>query len=63
MNRNVGRRVQLHYTEHRGIPSSCFGDTSYFVDRVTLADAGGGASTGPGTAAGPGTGTPATAPP
>ncbi len=35
MNRNVGRRVQLHYTEHRGIPSSCFGDTSYFVDRVT----------------------------
>ncbi|MFI4890400.1 MAG: hypothetical protein ACHQIL_07705 [Steroidobacterales bacterium] len=38
MNRNVGRRVQLHYTEHRGIPSSCFGDTSYFVDRVTPAE-------------------------
>ena len=41
MNRNVGRRVQLHYTEHRGIPSSCFGDTSYFVDRVTLVDTAG----------------------
>src|ERR1700690_4342237 len=40
MNRNVGRRVQLHYSEHRGIPSSCFGDTSYFVDRITQVEAG-----------------------
>lgn len=31
----VGRKVQLHYTEHRGLPSSCFGDTRYFVDSVT----------------------------
>jgi len=31
----VGEHVQLHYTEHRGIPNSCFGDTRYFVDRVT----------------------------
>ncbi len=30
----VGQRVQLHYLEHRGIPSSCFGDTTYFVDRI-----------------------------
>jgi hypothetical protein len=30
----VGERVQLHYTEHRGVPSSCFGDTRYFVDRI-----------------------------
>jgi hypothetical protein len=30
----VGQRVQLHYLEHRGIPSSCFGDTRYFVDRI-----------------------------
>lgn len=34
----VGRRVQLHYSEHKGIPSSCFGDTSYFVDRVIPVD-------------------------
>jgi hypothetical protein len=39
MNRYVGRRVQLHYSEHRGVPSSCFGDTGYFVDRITPADA------------------------
>ncbi len=37
MNSLVGRRVQLHYTEHRGLPSSCFGDTRYFVDKITLA--------------------------
>ena len=31
----VGERVQLHYSEHRGLPTSCFGETAYFVDRVT----------------------------
>ncbi len=30
----LGERVRLHYAEHRGLPSSCFGDTPYFVDRV-----------------------------
>lgn len=30
----VGSKVQLHYTEHRGVPTSCFGDTSYYVDSV-----------------------------
>jgi hypothetical protein len=34
----VGHRVQMHYTEHPGIPTSCFGDTRYFVDRVTITD-------------------------
>ena len=26
-----GHRVALQYEEHRGLPSSCFGDTPYFV--------------------------------
>jgi hypothetical protein len=30
----VGEKVQLHYTQHRGVPSSCFADTEYFVDGV-----------------------------
>jgi hypothetical protein len=34
----VGHRVQLHYTEHPGIPTNCFADTRYFVDKVTIAD-------------------------
>jgi hypothetical protein len=34
----IGRRVVLHYTEHKGIPTSCFGETSYFVDAVRAVD-------------------------
>ncbi len=37
--KDVGARVQLHYTEHPGVPSNCFADTRYFVDRVTVTDA------------------------
>src|SRR5271157_2826564 len=36
LNKAVGERVQLHYTEHRGVPTDCFAETSYFVDRVTV---------------------------
>jgi hypothetical protein len=32
-----GRLVQLHYREHRGVPSRCFGETNHFVDGVTSA--------------------------
>jgi hypothetical protein len=24
----------VHYREHKGIPTSCFGDTRYYVDGV-----------------------------
>ena len=34
----VGHRVQLHYTEHPGIPTACFAETRYLVDRVTVTD-------------------------
>ncbi len=34
----AGHRVSLQYEEHRGIPSSCFGDTSYFVVGVQKAE-------------------------
>ena len=39
LNETLGSRVRLHYTEHRGLPSSCFGDTGYFVDSVQAVDA------------------------
>ncbi len=35
----VGHRVQLHYTEHPGLPTACFAETRYFVDHVTVTDA------------------------
>lgn len=31
-----GRQVTLRYSEHRGVPSSCFGETGHFVEGVTL---------------------------
>src|SRR5450432_126505 len=38
LSKAVGHRVQLHYTEHPGIPTSCFADTRFLVDRVTVTD-------------------------
>src|SRR3954467_7607172 len=31
---DLGKRVSLTYEEHRGVPSSCFGETDYFVTNV-----------------------------
>jgi hypothetical protein len=27
----VGKNIQLHYTEHRGVPTNCFAETPYFA--------------------------------
>ena len=32
----MGKRVILHYKEYRHIPTTCFGDTTYFVDKVEV---------------------------
>ena len=34
INAQVGKRVSLHYDEHKWIPFSCFGETGHFVDGV-----------------------------
>jgi hypothetical protein len=31
VNEAAGKRVTLNYEQHKGLPSSCFGDTDYFV--------------------------------
>ena len=31
-----GKRVALHYKEKRGLPSSCFGDTNYFISDIRV---------------------------
>jgi hypothetical protein len=38
LDKAVGHRVQLHYTEHPGVPTSCFAETRFFVDRITVTD-------------------------
>ncbi len=35
LNSNAGRKVVLSYEQHKGLPSSCFGDTEYFVNKVS----------------------------
>ena len=32
----MGKQVDLTYKEHRGIPTSCFGDTKYYVTNVRV---------------------------
>jgi hypothetical protein len=36
INAAVGQRVALTYEQHKGIPTSCFGDTEYFVTDVKV---------------------------
>jgi hypothetical protein len=36
VNDSMGLRVKIHYQEHKGIPSSCFGETAYFVDDLIV---------------------------
>jgi len=34
INANMGQRVALTYEQHRGLPTTCFGETQYFVTDV-----------------------------
>ena len=34
----MGKRASLHYDQHRGVPSTCFGETEYFVTSVRVVD-------------------------
>ena len=34
INQLLGQRVKLAYAQHKGLPTSCFGETEYFVEDV-----------------------------
>ena len=36
VNASMGKRVSLHYDEKVGLPTSCFGDTRHWVNKVTV---------------------------
>ena len=36
LNASVGKRMALHYQQHKWIPTSCFGETEYFVNDVRV---------------------------
>ncbi len=36
LEQDLGKRVSVTYEQHRGVPSSCFGETEYFVSNVRI---------------------------
>lgn len=34
----MGKRVLLSYEQHKGVPSACFGESEYFVEKVTISN-------------------------
>ena len=38
INQSLGKRVALHYNQHKGVPTSCFGETEYFVSDVKVVE-------------------------
>ena len=49
----LGKRLVLHYEEHRGIPTTCYGETRHFVTRVQAIDEPAPLLPGPGNAVRP----------
>jgi hypothetical protein len=35
LEQTIGKQVSVTYEQHRGLPTSCFGETEYFISRVT----------------------------
>jgi hypothetical protein len=35
---NSGKRVAVHYEQHKWLPNSCFGETEYFVTDVRVTE-------------------------
>ena len=38
ISQSMGKRLVLHYKEYRYLPTTCFGETPYFVDRVEVTE-------------------------
>jgi hypothetical protein len=36
LNASIGKRMTLHYEQRKWIPTSCFGETEYFVTGAKL---------------------------
>jgi len=36
LEKNVGKRVSITYEQHRGVPTSCFAETEYYITNVRL---------------------------
>jgi len=36
----LGKKVNVHYRQHRGVPTTCFAATEYYVDSVSVVEDG-----------------------
>jgi hypothetical protein len=36
INSTMGKKVNIHYEQHKGIPTTCFGETEYYVNEVKV---------------------------
>ena len=36
LEKNVGQRVSVTYEQHRGVPTSCFAETEYYITNVRI---------------------------
>ena len=36
LNQLIGQRVHVHYEQHKGVPSDCFGESEYYVTQAQL---------------------------
>lgn len=34
LQRDMGKQVSVSYAEHRGVPTTCFGETNYYITNV-----------------------------
>lgn len=32
----MGKRVNLSYAQHKGVPTDCFGESEYFIEKVAI---------------------------
>lgn len=38
INLALGKRVAIHYEQHKGVPTKCFGESEYFITDVRVAE-------------------------
>ena len=36
LNSSMGKKVNLHYEQHKGVPTTCFAETEYFVTDIRI---------------------------
>lgn len=38
INQSLGKKIAVEYEQHKGLPTSCFGDTEYFAKAVKVVE-------------------------